>query len=462
MKKCAQFLVSFFVFCFGFLTLVNPAAANSFEIYPSNSRLSFRGALGGGNTPGTSVALIQTTGNLANRIYSVNAGQLMNGDEVTIGESTYAVATTSASLQSNQIPLSAVLGSDNVAINTPVVHNAIGPIKVSVQADNINPGDVFFVYVQAASGSAALANDGLPDYDGFDFNFDAQIVCPGNATYVAEATPASNVSSLHGFSCAYAGNTTLTNQSFDLYINDLINPTPEIGQAINNLGIFNFLVAQRDQAGNNIFLNSDYVGLGNAVKMTVRVAPQLTFKIEGVGMDASACGTLTTTATTGTLVPFGGIGYTAFADAAQRILVNTNAANGYVITAIETDQMSLAGGICSSDGASNTACIPNYSTPGIPLPWNTVSGNFGFSMAVVSGDTYLNGDTPNVTPIFTYANGWSSFPDMQAGAAPMQIIQNLRSTNGDVIDVCYRIAADATTKPGEYWTSVTYTVTASF
>ena len=460
MKKYLYFLI--YLVLFNFIFSFGAFASNSFEIYPTNSRLSFRGALGGGNAVGTSIALIQTTGNLTHKIYSVNAGQLMNGDVITIGDSSYAVATTSASLQSNQIPLSAALESDNIAINTPVIYKAIGPIKINVQTDTINPGDVFYVYVQAASGSATLANDGLPDYDGYDFNFNANITCPTNATYVAEATPASNTIALHGFSCAYTGDTVLNNQNFNLYLNNLINPTPEIDQSINNLGIFNILVAQEDNQGNNVFLGSDYVGLGNAVKMTVRVAPQLTFKLEGVESGAAACGTTTTTTTTGTLVPFGGIGYTVFADAAQRILVNTNAANGYVITAVEADQMSLAGTGCDGDGANNTACIPNYSTPGIPLAWDTVSGNFGFSMAVVSGDTYLNGSTPNVTPVFTYDNGWSSFPDQQAGSAPMQIIENLRSTNGDVVDVCYRIAADATTKPGDYWTSVTYTITASF
>lgn len=472
MKMWHKFYLSLFLSLILIVIFGNKAEAaltGSFQVFPTNSRLSFRGKLATGNVIGTSLAVIKTTPDADENIFSVSAGQLMNNDAISIGDVDYKVATISSVLRDSEIPLSDVLTATNVAEDTEVIMAASGPIKIEVTTSAVNPGDTFSFYLQSATVSAStVANDGLPDPDGFDFNSVAAIVCPTNYTASA-GVPATDDYNYHRFTCTYTG-AAVTNQSLTFYINDLLNPTPEAGKDVKAMGIMAVLFEQESSTGEQLYFNNNFVGFANSVKMTVRVAPQLTFKIEGIANNVTACNKTTTTSTTGTLVPFGSISNLQLSNAAQKLTVTTNAANGYVITAIASDQMNLINLGCPGDGVGNDACIPGFSTPGTASAWDAVetAGAFGFSMEVVSGDTYLNGSVPNVTPAFTWngsnaiATGWSSFADKSAGAAPVQIINNLRSTNGDEVNVCYQINSATTNVPGQYQTSVTYTITASF
>ncbi len=475
MKLFKNFSIKLTVFILISLILFIPeraAAQNQVEIFPSNSRLSFRGKLASGNVAYTSLALIETVANEAQGIYSVSSQQLINGDSVLIGNIIYKVATSSALLKNNEIPLDGLLATANIAAGTPVYHRASGPIKIKATVTNLQQNDILTINFPAATASAAIANDGLPDIDGFDFNTNASITCP--AGYTATSAPVGTGGTTnpnHLFSCQYTEATASANQQLEFVVTGLINPTAKIGDTV---GDFNSMLIslKQERAGVNVFTETTAVGFANAVKMVVRVAPQLSFKIEGVGNSVAACGASTSASTTGSLVPFGSISNLQFSQAAQKLTVTTNAANGYVVTAIGSDQMSLDGDGCPGNGLGNDICIPNFGTPGTATAWTApaTTGNFGFSMEVVDGDKYLNGNIPNVTPNFTYngvnaaggASGWSSFADKADGETTLQIINNLRSTNGDIVNLCYKINSSNTNIPGKYNTSVTYTVTASF
>ncbi len=450
--------------CLLTIFFVRPTITKALEIsvFPENSRLSFRGALTTGNLAGTSLITIKEATDSANHIYSINSDQLMNGDAITVGSVDYVVATTSAKLRNNEIALSGVLTADNDDENAPVIYQATGRIKLLVSG-TIAAADKINFLLPVGERTATEYNDSLPDDDGFDFNASATVTCPAGLT-AETPTPATSELAYHTFTCTNEG-TEITLADAEFYINNLITGVD------NEASILKILVQQANNLDTVLTTEMANIGFVGAVKMMVRVAPQLTFKIAGIANSQTACGGTTSVTTTGNLIAFGTIDAVTPKDAAQKITVTTNAAGGYVISALSSDQMSLDGAGCSGDGLNNTACIPGHSSAGTPLPWaNQLGGRFGFTMNVISGDTYQNDDVPNVLAAFSYNGtqaadttaGWSSFVDAEASGSALPIITNLKSTNGDEVDVCYRILSASDTEPGDYQTSITYTITASF
>ncbi len=443
---------------------INIVKALEIKVFPENSRLSFRGALATGNLAGTSLITIKEATDAANHIYSVDSGQLVNGDIIAIGSVGYVAATTSAKLRSNEIALSGTITEDNNDENTAVVYQAKGKIKILVSG-TIAANDKLVFFLPIGTEAATTYNDSLPDQDGFDFNANPSLTCP--AGFTAE-TPVAATSDApyHTFTCTN-GATEVTLTEAECTIENLINPTGSNNEA----SIVKIMAQQVDSLDTVLTTKMANVGFTGAVKMTVRIAPQLTFKIEGIANNQTACGSTTNVTTTGNLVAFGTIDAVTPKDAAQKITVTTNAAGGYVISAVSVDQMSLDGAGCAGAGTGNTSCIVGHGTAGTPSAWESgTGGRFGFTMNVVTGDTYQNDGSPNVLTAFSYngaraANttaGWSSFADAEASESALPIITNLKSTNGDEVDVCYRILAASDTAPGDYQTAITYTITASF
>jgi hypothetical protein len=337
-----------------------------------------------------------------------------------------------------------------------------------------------FTFLFPAATKTMEANDGKADPGGYDFNMGtAAIVCPtvdGNYTsWVASASASmSNNASMglrhyHSFTCSYAGTSTVDPVEF--VITGLINPAPqelipefEEDRTIGSYYVQGILGVHYDQGGAQATSGNSYVGYGGTVKMTVKVLPQLTFILTGVNENEAVCNGLTANVTsTGYLVPFGSISNTNFIDAAQKIRVTTNAPNGYVVTAIANDQMGLEGRACV--GAGNVLdCIPGFGSKTAPAVWTVNDGRgFGYTLEVRGGDTYMNAlNAPNVMTPFNTVDGWRSFADRENGDAPIQVVSNTKSTNGDDIDVCYRIMSAASNVPGDYKSLLTYTVTASF
>ncbi len=440
------------------------AMAADFSVFPSNSRLSFRGALDADNTNGSSLITIATAvaTDEANPVYSTNGQQLKAGDQVYVGEVMYLVTATSANLRENEVALSSTIESTNSAENTSVVHSAMGPIKLVASNHTLGNGEQV-VFAFDTDGPVAMFNDGLPDMTGFDFNQGlANITCNDGLT--ASALPADETSRYHRFICTNNTGADVVLNDSSFYINGLINPVAaNLDQDVENEAtLINVLSQIQDARGNVIESKLSTVGLINSVTMVVRVAPQLTFSIEGIGQGEDVCGITTDVFTTANDVPFGLIDAVMPTAAAQKMQVSTNAPNGYVVSAIASNQMSL-------DGLADCAATPNdciadvAGTPSAPAAWS--GSAFGFTTEVVGGDTYLNNGVPNVETTFDYNQGWSAFPNpnnTNGNDQAFQVINDLRSTNGDEVDICYQIQSSADSTPGDYQTSITYTITASF
>ena len=362
-----------------------------------------------------------------------------------------------------------------------------------------------------------LSADGVPDAGGFDFGNGTKAahvvtytIGSGSTTNLqtrCSATSAAANATLiddvpyHTVKCTYNKAEVSDGTEINIVVEGFINPAPyEIsesnvvknagttapdgyvasGRTMGSMDIYEVKMRQMDQVPSGSVAKIDelrnartYVGFSNGVKMTVHVMPQLTFKISGIAAGQTACGGVETTVGTDALnVDFGSISNTYFTDAAQHFTVVTNAPHGYVITAITDDQMRLKGESCPSHGFGYSYCIPGYGITASSTDSQTTEGTwdigagkdgFGYTLKVVSGDDYLNTTPgqPNVAAAFEY-DGWRAFADRAAGDDPVQIFNNLRSTNTDELDVCYRVMSSPTNIPGDYMTALTYTITASF
>ena len=476
-------------------------AAGSMDYFPANSRQSFLGKLDSGNVAGTSVVTIKTTMDGANDVFSTTSAQLVNGDEVVIGSDGYTVRSTSVKLKDSELALSEEISSA-YAENTRIYGVQSGDIKITLSNLDTTVASGSLQFLFPATAEAALSNDGIPDSAGFDFGgaTEAAIECPTGTTarYIPANSGATAITLAgayyHAFYCDY--NSALSSSTQTVTISGLINPAPALIDAetiINrNLGSMDVYSIKANQLdGNNAFVKSFGIqaGYGTAVKMTVRVMPQLTYKLEGITDTSNeACPGVTPTVTTDAFnVNFGSISNTNFTDAAQKMTITTNAAHGYVITAIANDQMGVEGNPCAGNG-NRSDCIPGFnydpsSTSTDAATHNTTTAaawteqsnpinGFGYTLARVSGDEYNNTE-PNVQVAFSTdgteggapsgaTEGWRAFADRSASDDPIEIVNNQVSTNEDVINVCYRIRSSTANVAGEYRTALTYTITATF
>lgn len=499
------------------------ADAVSMSVYPVNSRLSFRGKLASGNNGGNTMAVIDTNYDEATSVYSTSSATLQTGDIIRIGDHDYAVSFNSGPTNDNQIPLRTVLSDGDAAAGTAVYATMSGDIKVVYTAhakdststvNSVNPGRVEFLIPAAADQIGAgeykkqylLTADGLPDSGGFDFGSTenggraASIVAADTATFAScgqvsakQQATMIGTTPYHMFYCEY---TSPLNEGTEYVftIKDLINPVPKAewdiehpgqvapGRSLGSADAYAVRAYQKEFGASGIAgaygairESVTYVGFSNGIKMTVRVMPQLTFKIAGIGEGVTACGGISTDVESDAYqIDFGSIGNTDFTKAAQKITVNTNAPHGYVITAIADDQMRISGQICPNNGVGYSQCIPGFADKVTPGPWvessttggtTTYNSGFGYTLHIVDGDNYLNtAGQPNVQAAFDYADNqyWRSFADHQMEDNPIQLFNNLRSTSGDELEVCYKIMSAASNVPGNYMSALTYTITASF
>ena len=509
------------------------AAAGDFDVFPNNSRMSFLGRTANStetkNIQGTSV-LYLNIGTEGNRREATFSAELVSGDTIyflgnenasgeTINKQ-YTIATTNVTLPRDQVALTETL---RATTSDDIIYSRMtGEIAFKYYPETDKSVGPIVLYVPAGDNTSA-SNDGVPDRGGFDFNgiTATNLTCPDGFTPTVAPSSTSGIqignAVYHAFTCTPQSGASYGSGAFEIKITGLINPAP-INQESNDyytydgtkvtacqnenggndptcagmMNSYGFRINQLD--ANNVWVRgtNTYVAYSNAVKMTVRVMPQLTFEIAGVDGDdaaaASVCGfTAGTRDTDAFTVDFGAIGNTYFTDAVQKLSVKTNAAHGYVVSARADDQMHFmpqngTSVTCLEDG--NTAnCIPGVPTNRgnnvdklTAQSWTVSDGRgFGYSVEIKSGDNYLNNITNVTVPssygiVKTAAAGkaptgevkWRSFADKENGDDPIQIFSNTRSTNLDEVYVCYRIMSSVDNVPGDYQTNVVYTVTATF
>ncbi|HCQ31762.1 TPA: hypothetical protein DIU27_05315 [Candidatus Collierbacteria bacterium] len=459
-------------------SLYRPSAINSANLGVvkdtlQTSRLSFAGRVKAPTVAGSSHVWIYTDS--AAEFYSVSTAGLKIGDTLTIGTGSYTIASI---VDADEFTLTGNLASGD-ADDTDVIYLKSKPQHVITftTASSIASG-FFRVLIPAATSNF---NDTAPDSTGFDFASGVAGTASDVSGYTF-VTPVATVSGgtncPSGWHCLeyhYTGaggvGTTITlNIGATNGVNTPIAPAPKSGHAEGTADTYSFRVQNfanaSDPTGTPTDQSTGKIGVIESVRVTATVDPTISFSIAGIASGANPCGTGTTNQTDVTTVtgvnaplavPFGTLSLNTFMDAAHLLTVSTNAANGYIVTAQENDQLGKDGGttpfIVDADGDNGLANETTSDT------WDTASGNpgFGYTLKSVSGAT--------VPFTSTGANfNVRTFPSIADPDSPL--VQTIMSSTGTAdahtANVCYRISVAATQAAGDYENQITYTATASF
>jgi len=170
----------------------------------------------------------------------------------------------------------------------------------------------------------------------------------------------------------------------------------------------------------------------------------------------TACGVATDVTTTASTVPFGSLSINSFTNAAQQLEVSTNADNGYVVTALENDQLSRVDDstveIADTPGDTSTA------SESVSDEWSSTSTKgFGYSLQNVDANSVA----------FYYNESSRTFSARQFAAtadseSPQTIFSSSTVADAEDAYVCYRAIVSATQEAGTYWNAITYRATATF
>lgn len=455
------------------------ASLSTVSVTSSNPRPSFRGALAAGNTVGSTLVTINTT---ANAYPSTSSAQLVEGDVMRIGEGgslgSYTVASTSSL---STFSITTALASGDTELNDDVISTSSANLTTRLTTVNAIANGRFRILVPALT-SASAASDGIPDGGFFDFGNGpaATVTCPSNATatydFVNGAATASaqtiNGVAYHVFECAYSGTgaagTAFNGSGNDPFtINSIINPAPKTSHTTGLADTYPVIIQQLDSAFNLVDTTTVNIAVIEAVRVTAYVPPQITFQIIGMPAGTTRCGIAADVSTTAASVPFGPVSISAFTNATQALTVSTNASGGYVVTAIENDQLGLNGAACPSPSAN---CIPD--SPGDDAAMTSTNSD-EWNLTTTKGFAYSldNFNSTGLTPAFEYdvASGSCAgtycarqFADAAAAAPAVTIFSNASVADNQNLFVCYKIVVAATQSAGNYENYVTYNATATF
>lgn len=458
------------------------------DVTLSNSRLSFFGKLAAGNSVGSTNVTIKTAS--AGPSYSTN--QLQDGDSVRIGDSnSMGLYEVSATNPDSSFSVTSGLLNGNADTDDSVIATQSSTLYVEFQTVSIVPNGAFQVLVPARSAGAA---DGLPDGGYFDFGTSApSITCPSDVNGynfgvgpVSTATASAvtiNSQAYHAYTCYYGGTPTTATQEFtesvpavgSMRINGVINPAPNTSHTAGTADTHRIIVRHMNSTNSAVDTSSVSVGVIEAVQVSAEVPPQISFTIGSVAASQSVCNITTGVTSTATTVPFGELVIGTPKLAAQVLGVSTNAANGYVVTVAQSDQMGLAGADCSGDPPSSTSCIPDslgdspsqMSSTSVE-DWNGVAaGNttygLAYTMATASGTPSTRFDYgTNTGNCAGTGDCYRQFADLDESQAPVEIFSYPSVTNTQTVNVCYKINVSAVQPAGTYSNYLTYRATASF
>jgi hypothetical protein len=138
-----------------------------------------------------------------------------------------------------------------------------------------------------------------------------------------------------------------------------------------------------------------------------------------------------------------------FKDAAHNLTVSTNAVAGYVVTAVENDQLSKDGlGVTT---IADTDCDGEDCTITSGTEWNTATDNgFGYSLQ--------NIDAASIS--FQYNTGGTTFRAkpfaILSTNTPETLFSSTTVANAENAYVCYRLGVGATQAAGDYENQITY------
>lgn len=198
------------------------------------------------------------------------------------------------------------------------------------------------------------------------------------------------------------------------------------------------------------------VAIIDDVVVTASVATTFTFTIAGVATGTTINGVTTTYASTATALNFGTLPVGSAVTMGQQLNVTTNAANGFVVTVVE-DQNLL-----STTGA-DIDLFANGNATSTPSPWTSPANTLGSEqtyghMGLTSNDSDLNSGE------FT----GSRFAGNFQSTSSRQVFSHTGSADGSTQDiglasVAYRIQIGSLQEAGnDYTNTLTYVATPTF
>jgi hypothetical protein len=438
----------------------------------SNSRPSFKGVLDTGNTAESTVPVIKTD-LTANRAHpSGSAYQFMRDDVVTIGSGGDAVTYDVTDIVSqSQFTIDGALTVNNSAEDT-IVYNVQGStLVVKFTTVNAVANGSFRVFLPAAGSNA---NDGIPDGGTFDFGAGTPTVTCANSGGTYAFTPSSvhsaNSPSLaghHEYICSYTGAGGVGNE-ITITINFVINPAPRIESTSAHVSgeadAYNVIMQHKDNSGFTLDSTTVQVGVIEAVRVTASVAPQLTFTIQGINAIETKCGVATSVQTFADRVPIGELFIPEFINAAQKMLVSTNAVEGYTVTLVANSQLGRNGDQCvGGDSTDLNKCIPHAGvgsmTSTVQQTW-TNTNNKGFAYSLQDNTGGLAEFTWGTTPGTHFSA--RHFSDAADAGNPVVIFDSLGVADNNDVDICYRAVINPIQAAGNYEATLRFTATAKF
>lgn len=488
-KRLAKFGVVLILFsCFQGLFLVHPQSTKSANLTSvsdllSTSRLSYF-ARQSGTLAGGSIVKINTSGGAPDK----STSNLFSGDSVLIGNgSTATTYTVDDILDTDEFQLTGAIGSDDDDDTDVVIATRSATHTVELTTASAVSDGAFRIRVKA--DTTHTANDGIPDPAGFDFGTASTptVTCPADVSgydFVTGTATASGgtgcAAGYHCFECRYSGSggvgTTFQSAGNRFVIDSLINPTPSSSHTAGTADTYTIIVDHLSGPSSPtpysvVDSTSIKIAVVESVRVTAKIEPSITFTITGVASGQTRCNVSTKATSTATSVPFGALTLGSFNDMAQQLSCVTNALNGYAVTMISDDQLSIGGD--HSTEILNTDCDNENCTDTAEAEWSseTDSSGFGFSIQNIDATTVpfeYTTATGNCTGTYcarmipsTATAGESGTTDDSDAALTIMSNSSTPSTTEDMY-VCYRLTGSTVQPAGDYENQITYVATATF
>lgn len=436
----------------------------------STSRLSWVGREAAGNIVGSAIVNIDTT---ANTYESTSSANLFVNDTIRLGNgAAMGSYTVKGILSTSQIQVTPVLASGQATAGQFMIASRSATHTLAFTSGSAIPNGAIRVLIPAVTNTTNAA-DGIPDRGGFDYTPTApSVTCPSDVSttydFVTGTATASAVTinsvNYHAFECRYSG-TGVIGQAFTGFIigtsNPLINPAANASHVAGTADTYRFIIQNLDSTNTAVDSTAGQVAVVESVRVTATVDPQITFRIGGVSSGTSACGLTTSVTTTSAIVPLGSLSISAFTSAAQSLSVSTNAAGGYVVTTIQSDQMGKDGNTCTGAGPTfSNPCIPDSAGDTSTMSVTTTDA---WTSTSVKGFAYTLAD-PNstTTEAFNNSTGYRKFDDTENSGTPRTIFSDTTVADNANVYVCYKAVISTTQQAGDYTNNITYRATATF
>ena len=506
MRKKLLFLAAGFILG-GALFFIRPSEVKSGNLTSasdtlSNSRFSYRAGITGTIASGTETIDIDTTDD-SNRNGDINTNHLFSNDTVCfpnygltgcIGNRTYTVSqiTDTDTFIINPV-LTTGLTTTDFAVAT---QSARHTIQFTLATDVPSTGDILVTI--PAIDITGKTNDGLPDTNGtvatngFDLNSlattDVSVATTtsgtcSNGDWSVAAVSAGTASADHTIridrsTSTCQANSTVITVTVGTGSTRMINPAP-INADSHTQGqsdVYELNIKTRDGSDNTIDQVDVKVAPVESVFVSATIDETLSFKITGVSSSTSTCGQSTDITTTATSVPWASTiaSTNTFYEAAHDIEASTNAVGGYVVTAVENDQLGRNGGTCTGDVGEAANCIRDTVCDGGTCThlaaavddWETATNNgFGYSLQTTDGSTVAVWEYDGTAGTCDGAGTdfcAAQFADAEGPQSPVTIMSKTTPQNSNNVYVCYRISVSGTQPAGYYFNKLTYTATATF